>query len=82
MNPASIPEYSEITSPAPAAPRGKPARPSQDFHVEVCSSCHPFYTTESRESSIPPGASRNSGQRYKGKSAAKVIPDKSVDAAK
>jgi len=48
----------------------------KDFHVEVCSSCHPFYTGKQKIVDTA-GASRNSRPALQGQVRAKVIPDKS-----
>ena len=76
------PEYSEINVTCSCGTTWKTRSTiGKDFHVEVCSSCDPFYTGKQI---IVDSAGRveKFRQRYKGKSAAKVTPEKSVDAAK
>jgi large subunit ribosomal protein L31 len=76
------PEYSEINVICSCGATWKTRSTiGKDFHVEVCSNCHPFYTGKQKIVDTA-GRVEKFRQRYKGKSAAKVTADKTADAAK
>ena len=82
MKPGIHPEYSEINVVCSCGASWKTRSTiGKDFHVEVCSNCHPFYTGKQKIVDTA-GRVEKFRQRYKGKAAAKITPDKAADAAK
>lgn len=82
MKPGIHPEYSEINVICSCGASWKTRSTiGKDFHVEVCSNCHPFYTGKQKIVDTA-GRVEKFRQRYKGKAAAKITPDKAADAAK
>ena len=82
MKPGIHPEYSEINVICSCGASWKTRSTiGKDFHVEVCSNCHPFYTGKQKIVDTA-GRVEKFRQRYKGKAAAKIAPDKAADAAK
>jgi large subunit ribosomal protein L31 len=76
------PEYSEINVICSCGETWKTRSTiGKDFHVEVCSNCHPFYTGKQKIVDTA-GRVEKFRQRYKGKAAAKVTADKAADAPK
>jgi large subunit ribosomal protein L31 len=75
------PEYSEINVTCSCGTTWKTRSTiGKDFHVEVCSSCHPFYTGKQKILDTA-GRVEKFRQRYKGKAAAKTAEEKTADAA-
>ena len=82
MKPGIHPEYSAINVICSCGASWKTRSTiGKDFHVEVCSNCHPFYTGKQKIVDTA-GRVEKFRQRYKGKAAAKITPDKAADAAK
>ena len=76
------PEYSEINVICSCGNTWKTRSTiGKDFHVEVCSNCHPFYTGKQKILDTA-GRVEKFRQRYKGKAAGKTAAEKAAEPAK